>query len=99
MTGEIAHTKHLPGWSAGLMLRLSSALSHAIIYMDPTYGEIIAGKIHLFCSKELIRKGRYTEDSQEFTKRIGQCFSNFSEQYRLMIAGLESPASHDRKPI
>lgn len=66
--------------------------------MDPTIGELVASRVHLFCSKQLVRNGRYTTDQEEFKRRVGQCFSNFSEQYRLMISGLDGSA-HDRKPI
>jgi hypothetical protein len=29
------------------------------IIMDPTFGEIIAGKIHLFCAQQIVKKNKF----------------------------------------
>lgn len=70
-----------------LMLFLTNSRLVRYIYnlMDPTIGERIAGQIHLFCFKQLIRQGKYTDNPDLLYPRMYSCFSSFSEQQRYVV--------------
>lgn len=44
---------------------------------------MIAGKIHLFCVKQMIKHKKYTNESDQFNNLISECFTNIAHQYNI----------------